>query len=178
MQDCKHVCATHHAQHSNPSRALMLIKQGNKPSSITSPRQAPAYLPVTCNHVIHNIHHTCALLVSYMHGKGAALLATSIQVLSACRASSRGMVALYTCTRNRRMASDLCSHCDTCHIGAEIKDEHSRGRHKMRGTASSHALASSSEITTLQLSASQVTYFMDCILSAASKTSLGLHQLR
>ena len=75
------------------------------------------------------------------------------------------------------MASASCSHCGTCHTRAEVKDGHSRGRHKMRGVSSSHALASSSEITTLQLSASHVMYFMDCILSAASKTALGRHQL-
>ena len=65
LLDCKHVCATHHNQHSAPNTALMLSKQGNKTSSITSPQQAPAYLSVTCNHVLHNKHHTCTLLICH-----------------------------------------------------------------------------------------------------------------
>ena len=37
-----------------------------------------------------------------------------------------------------RMASASCSHCSACHTGAEVKDGHSSGRHKMSGAAGFH----------------------------------------
>ena len=64
LLDSKHVCATKHAQHSAPNPVMMYSKQGNKPTCITSPQQAPAYLPITCIHVHHSKHHTCVPLVS------------------------------------------------------------------------------------------------------------------